>query len=212
MLEHSKNPKRLTIAFSIFVLILIIGLVTIKRPTLVYKETPAKMVETILAMTDEITPEEAIERAVNDPRCVFIDIRNPYDFIKGHLQNAINTPLNNLLSKKNLSNIDAYAKDSVTVVLYGNNQTQANGPWMILKQLGYDNVKVMLGGYTFLTQPDTGLVEEVPAYYVEDPKYDFAKIVKETSSGRTYASQPVNTSIPVVPVRKKKKTAVSGGC
>ena len=212
MLEHSKNPKRLTVAFSLFVLLIIVGLITVRRPALVYKESPGKIVETILSMADEITPEEAVDLAVNDPKCIFVDIRNPYDFIKGHLQNAVNIPLSNLLSEENLANIKAYAADSVTVVLYGNDQTQANGPWMILKQLGYGNVKVMLGGYDYLSGSDAGMTEDVPAYYVEDPKYDFAKIVKETSSGKTYASQSVERSIPVIPKRKKKKTAVSGGC
>ena len=88
MLEHSKNPKRLTIAFSIFVLIIIVGMITVKRPTLVYKESPDEMVKTILSMSDEITPEEALELSVNDPKCIFVDIRNPYDFIKGQIGRA----------------------------------------------------------------------------------------------------------------------------
>jgi len=212
MLEHSKNPKRLTVAFSIFILIIIVGLITIKRPALVYKESPDKMVETILSMTDEITPEEATEMLENDPHWVIIDIRNPYDFVKGHIKNAINIPLNNLLSKENLSNFDAYEKDSINVLLYGNDQTQANGPWMVLKQLGFTNVKIMLGGYDYLSKPDSAYTGEIPAYYVEAPKYDFAKIVSENASGSMKSSSAITKTIQVIPVRKKKKTVVSGGC
>lgn len=212
MLEHSKNPKRLTVAFFIFVFILIVGLITIKRPNLIYRESPYTMVETILSMSDEITPEEAQYLAESDPKCVFIDIRNPYDYIKGHLPNAVNIPLNNLINEEYLNKIDSYLQDSMTVVLYGNDQTQANGPWMILKQIGYKNVKVMLGGYNYLSKKPSGDTEDVPAYYVEDPRYDFAQIVKETETGQVQKTQTNKKSIPVVPKRRKKKTAVSGGC
>ncbi|RLD36577.1 MAG: hypothetical protein DRI73_00455, partial [Bacteroidetes bacterium] len=138
-----------------------------------------------------------------------------YDFIKGHVENALNIPLTQLITKNTLNTFDKYAKESVCMVLYGNNQMEANGPWMVLKQLGYSNVKVLLGGYDYysIKPGDTDKVPDVPEYYVEKPKYDFAKIASETASsvstGDDAGTQP---AAPVVPVRKKRKKAISGGC
>ncbi len=213
---HQRNPKRLTISLLVFLFIIFIGFITMKKSEYVYKTNPGEMVETILSMKDEMTPEEAVELAkVNDPNFVFIDIRTRYDFIKGHVENALNIPLTQLITENTLNTFDKYAKESVCMVLYGNNQTEANGPWMVLKQLGYSNVKVLLGGYDYysIKPGDTDKVPDVPEYYVEKPKYDFAKIASETASsvttGDDNGTQP---ALPVMPVRKKKKKAISGGC
>ena len=66
-----------------------------------------------------------------------------------------------MLSDKTLKKFDQYAKDSIAIVLYGNIQTDANGPWMMLKQLGYTDVKVMLGGYNYYSKEPSDL-EEMP--------------------------------------------------
>ena len=134
-------------------------------------------------------PEEALYYAEeNDPNFVFIDIRNPYDFIRGHIANSINIPFDRSISDKTLEKFDQYAMNSITVILYGNNQTDANGPWMMLKQLGYSDIKVMLGGYHYYSKEPSDLEEMVklPEYYVEDPKYDIAGILLDA---RIFLSQ-----------------------
>jgi rhodanese-related sulfurtransferase len=212
---HKRNPKRLTISLIIFLFIIFIGFITMKKPEYVYKNNPNDMVETILSLEDEMTPEEAFDIIqANDPNFVFIDIRNRYDFIKGHIENAKNIPLTRLIEKNTLKTFDKYANDSVCMVLYGNDQTGANGPWMILKQLGYSNVKVLLGGYDFYSKnpDDTEEIPDVPEYYVEDPKYDFAEIAAETASSAPAGDQGAKPPVPVTPVRKKKKQVISGGC
>lgn len=212
---HKRNPKRLTISLLTFLFIIFIGFITMKKPKYVYKTNSGEMVETILSMKDEMTPKEAKGLAQeNDPNYVFIDIRTPYDFIKGHVENALNIPLTQLITENTLSTFDKYAKESVCLVLYGNNQTEANGPWMILKQLGYSNVKVLMGGYDYYSMKpdDTEKVQDVPEYYTEKPKYDFAKIASETASSITSGDDVGQPAAPVIPVRKKKKKVISGGC
>ena len=210
---HKRNPKRLTISLLIFLFIIFIGFITMKKPEYVYKTSPDEMVGAILSLEGEITPKKAFGLVHdNDPNYVFIDIRNRYDYIKGHIENAVNIPLTQLIEKSTLKTFDKYANDKVCMVLYGNDQTGANGPWMILKQLGYLNVKVLLGGYDFYFKHSTDTLK-VPEYYVEAPRYDFAEIAAETASsiatGDGAGTQP---AAPVIPVRKKKKKAISGGC
>ena len=213
---HQRNPKRLTISLLVFLFIIFIGFITMKKPEYVYKTNPGEMVETILSMKDEIAIVRlSLPGREQFPHYVFIDIRTRYDFIKGHVENALNIPLTQLITEITLNTFDKYENESVCMILYGNNQTEANGPWMILKQLGYSNVKVLLGGYDcYSIQPDDkDKVSDVPAYYVEKPKFDFAKIASETASSvKTGDEDGTQPALPVMPVRKKKKKAVSGGC
>ena len=53
-----------------------------------------------------------------------------------------------ILNGENKEFFEGLQSDSITAVLYDYDQTEANGPWMILKQLGY-NVKILLGGYGY---------------------------------------------------------------
>lgn len=212
---HQKNPKRLTIALLFFLVIIIIGLITVRKPAYTFNASAGEMIESILSMADEITPEEVIYYVEeNDPSFAFIDIRNPYDFIRGHIENAVNIPLTDLLSDKTLEKFDQYAIDSITVVLYGNNQTDANGPWMMLKQLGYSDIKLMLGGYDYYSKEPSDFEEmvEIPGYYVEDPKYDIAGILLDTASFSANSEETSLPAEPVIPIRKKKKTVIEGGC
>ncbi len=210
---HANNSKRLTITAIAFVLIIIVGLITMHKPEHIYKLNPADLVESIMMKDGELTPGKAVYYAEeSNPDFVFIDIRNQYEFIKGHIPNAINIPLTELLSKATLKQFDKYSEDSVTIVIYGNSQTDANAPWMILKQLAYPDVKILLGGFDYYSKDhaETGDTAGMPEYYVEIPKYDYAAIAAETSSGDV-TGQDVKAE-PVLPVRKKKKTVASGGC
>ncbi|MDX2444730.1 MAG: rhodanese-like domain-containing protein [Bacteroidales bacterium] len=212
---HQKNPKRLSIALIFFLAIIVIGLITIRKPDFSYKTSPGQMIESIISMEDDMTPEEAIYYVEeSDPFFTFVDIRNPYDYIQGHVENSINIPLTELLSDKTFETLDQFVLDSITVILYGNNQTDANGPWMMLKQLGYNNVKVMLGGYDYYSEEPSDWEEmpEIPEYYVEDPKYDIAEILLEAASFSSASDEVDQPAAPVIPVRKKKKTVIEGGC
>ncbi len=55
--------------------------------------------------------------------------------------------------------------ESLTVILIAETQSEANGPWMLLKQLGYNNLKVMLGGWNYYANPiDPYDMPETPPY------------------------------------------------
>ena len=182
---HAKNPRRLTFALITFVLIIIVGLITMSKPVHIYKSNSAEILKSILLKEGELTPEKAMLYAKeNNPLFVFVDIRDPYEYVKGHVPNAINISLTELLSDETLKTFDKYTRDKVTIVIYANTQTEANGPWMLLKQLGYSDIKVLLGGYEYYSKvpKENEKVPENPEYYVEIAKYDFAKIASEASS------------------------------
>ena len=211
-----KHPNRSFVAFVvIFVLVIVIGLLTINRPDLKYHLSIDETIEQLMANEDEMFPEDLLGIIeMEEPGYVLVDLRNPYEYMKGHIHNAINIPTNSLLDKDNLKLFKQYAADSISVIIYGQSQLEANGPWMILKQMGYQNIKVLLGGYHYFTTGPLDFYDmpEVPEYLVEEPAYDFYEVMD--AMGTISADDTEESGQPqvVIPTRKKKGSVVEGGC
>ena len=85
---------------------------------------------------------------------------------------------------------------------------------MILKQLGYNNFKVLLGGYHYFTTGPLDIYDmpDVPAYLVEEPAYDYLGIMETMGSMSGNSNASSDQPEVVIPARKKKSSAVEGGC
>ncbi|MCB0497695.1 MAG: rhodanese-like domain-containing protein [Cyclobacteriaceae bacterium] len=208
-MEELKRTKRITIGVIAFIAVLVIGFLTVKKPVAVYKLSPQQMNDDLI-MVYQVTPEEASEMMGDSVKNVFVDIRSIYDYEKDHLYGAVNIPIPNLLDKEIQEQFDQWKKDSVTVVLYGNDQLQANSPWMLMYQLGYDNTRVLLGGIKYYDDFMNGRLAENETFEMENPAYDFKKIIAEGSSDNS--SVAAQAPQKEVVVRKKKKKAAEGGC
>jgi len=140
----------------------------------------------------------------------FIDIRSAHKFVESHLPHAINIPL----SKKFLcnENMQQLNQDKKILVLFGEDSSQAVATFLLLKQLGFKNLKVALGGckYTkgYLLR-NFGMHTGV--YNDEKARYNYAKIVAETS-GAGSVSPNSSAPKPKKKIVKREKKAVSGGC
>lgn len=214
MKDTNLRTNRLSIAVLFFVIILVIGFISYTKPDFEYGITIGETLEQILSFEDEMTPEEASEIVLNEtPGYKFIDIRNPYKYVKGNIEGSVNIPFQNLLANENISFFEQMQNDSVVLVIYGWDQTEANGPWMILKQLGFNNVKILMGGYGYYSGEtfDMFYESEIPQYFVEEPLYNFGEIMESYSNGSAGNEENSNTEV-LLPVRKKKKTATEGGC
>lgn len=120
-----------------------------------------------------------------------IDLRTPPEYIKSHIDGAINIPAKNILD---MEYYELLNQDEKINVLYCRDQSQAINIYMILKQLGFENIKVALGGYDYINEyilAQYGI--KSGDYSDEKPKYDFLRLV-------VAVDQPVNDSIipPVV--------------
>ena len=210
--KHMKEllkTKRITIAVIVFVLIIIVGFLTIKKPSNKYEITPMALIEEI-SMIYQVTPDEAMEYMF-DSAYVFVDIRSIKDFEKGHLENAINITVPNLLLKENTDLFNQWFKDSIMVVLYGNDELQANAPWMLMYELGYTNTRALMGGCVYIDKLYEDGLAENETFFVEDPAYDYAGIVKKASEQSGMPAVEKKEKKKVV-VRKKKKKEAEGGC
>ncbi len=214
MKDTNIRTNRLSIAVLFFVAILFIGFITLSKPDFEYGFTTSETLEQILSFEDEMTPDEAMKIASNETSAyTFIDIRNPFEYVKGNIEGSINIPFQNFLADENVEFFDKMMKDSITLVIYGWNQTEANGPWMILKQLGYSNVKILLGGYGFYSGEtiDTSSESEFPQYFVKKPKYNYAEVMESLGNGNNMDEVSSAPQL-VIPVRRKKKSVTGGGC
>jgi len=203
------KTKRITIAVFAFIFVIVVGLLTIKEEPYSYKITPVEMTEEVM-LVYQVLPDEAME-LMWDTTAVFVDIRSIYDFERSHIENAINIPVPTLLSPENISLFEGWKKDSLKVIMYGNNELEANSPWILMYELGFKNTRTLMGGMAYIDKLYDGTLEENESYSVEDPIYDYAGVVKEAEelSGSTVV---VKKEKKKVVVRKKKKKVAEGGC
>ncbi|OYT16049.1 MAG: hypothetical protein B7C24_09830 [Bacteroidetes bacterium 4572_77] len=104
-----------------------------------------------------------------------IDLRTPPEYIKGHIEGAISIPAKNILD---MEYFEILNQDEKINVLYCRGKNQAINIYMILKQLGFKNIKVALGGYDYINDfviKEYGI--KSGDYNDEKPKYDFMKLV-----------------------------------
>lgn len=76
-----------------------------------------------------------------DEKPVFLDVREAEEFVDGHIENSINISLGDL--KPGLANLPARDATIITVCNVGKKSLTA---MMILKSMGYPNVKNLMGG------------------------------------------------------------------
>lgn len=104
-----------------------------------------------------------------------IDLRTPPEYIKSHVKGAINIPAKNVLD---MEYYDILNQDEIINVLYCRDKNQAINIYMILKQLGFKNIKVALGGYDYINEfiiAQYGI--HSGDYNDEKPKYDYLRMV-----------------------------------
>lgn len=211
-MKELKKTKRLSISVIGYLAIILIGILSIGKTDIRFVETNQSVLQDIEEMSYEVFPDELLEIIANqDPSYLIVDLRSEYDYIKNHLDGAISIPKNQILEKESLKVLNQAASDSLTVILYGDTQLDANGPWMILQQLGYSNLKVLLGGYTTITNPDFD-PDQISEYLIEEPVMDFYTITQEAlEQSENTEYRPVKTT-PIIPVQRVEEDIDEGGC
>ena len=128
-----------------------------------------------------------------------IDLRTPPEFIKSHVEGAINIPAKNVLDMENYNILN---QDEKINVLYCRDKNQSINIYLILKQLGFKNIKVALGGYDYINEfiiAQYGI--HSGDYNDEKPKYDYLRMI-------VGVDQPVQDSITAPKVIMKNPNKV----
>jgi len=202
-MKELEKTKRISVAAVLFILVVIIALLAYERPKHLYK------VNTEIALNKLLTKDYFVTlNEINNPEFVLIDIRNQYVFEKGHLDNAININAPDLLNESNSKLFKDINEQNKTAVLYGNNPTEANMSFLLLYQLGYNNINILLINNSYehnkLITKNSIIGKSVA---------DVNAYIKESQKNAAIKPKPKKKKAKkVVPVKKKKKMPVEGGC
>ena len=139
----------------------------------------------------------------------YLDVRSSHKYIEFHLANSINHPFtNSFASEKNINELRSIKSD---LHIIGEDSKQAMVSFLLLKQLGFENIKVVLGGVDYAFKVKSNHFDVLLlAYNDEIAKYDYQKIMSESSSKPT--SKEKDSVAKRKKVVKREKKAVSGGC
>ncbi len=214
--DHELISNKLPALIILIIMLFIAGFIFMKNPHVRYRMTAQEMHEKAMTFQDVINPESLMDILYTKDTVLFrfIDLRSAHDYLNGHLPGAINIPVSKILEKEYA---DIFNQDQYINILYADDQCGACGPWMILSQLGYNNNKVLQGGYNFAKNhllsnfsPMSGKARDEKAYY------DFAKVMKDfnqTGTGSTTEIPATEHVAPaIVPSGTPKKKAEGGGC
>ncbi|HER40423.1 MAG TPA: hypothetical protein ENO10_04300 [Salinimicrobium catena] len=203
-MKELEKVKRISISSTLFILAVLVGLLMYERPENMYAVNAKKTLENLTNMDYFMSMEKVRELDV-----ALVDIRSPFEFEMGHLENAINIPAADILKEENKAVFQEYKASEKLVVLYGKNVEEANIPFLLLYQLGYDNLKLLNVENTFLhdkmiTQPTI----------VEKPIANIRAFIDESVKNSNKKGEVKEIPVPkrIVTIKKKKKKPVEGGC
>ncbi|MGB5420312.1 hypothetical protein, partial [Algibacter sp.] len=136
----------------------------------------------------------------------------------GSLKNAINIHTPDFLEEDNLNVFKELKNSNKTVILFGTNPQETNLPFLLLYQLGYDNIKLLS---TEIGYDQNRLITNNSD--IETSKADVGAFIQESVNKQAEAMRlakiktiPKPKVVPapkvVIPIKKKKKTPVEGGC
>jgi rhodanese-related sulfurtransferase len=206
-MKELEKVKRISIVSILFILAILAGVLTFERPKNMYAIDTAQTLEKLIDKDYFVTMEQ-----MNDPNLVLIDVRSPFEFNKGYLENAINIPSVEILSDEN-QNIFNEIKDSNKIaLLYGENPEEANIPFTILYQLGFENLKILATDITY-DQNKIVTTNSILEKSQGDIKAYIEESVKKVEAASANAIKQVKPAPKkVITVKKKKKKPVEGGC
>jgi sulfur-carrier protein adenylyltransferase/sulfurtransferase len=178
-----------------------------------YKLTAQELLDEVNTRNQYITSDAVADMIIKkEPSFRLIDVRSQDEFEKFSLPDAINIPLNDLLSDKYT---DILNQDVKMNIFYSNGTLNANEAWLITRQLGYNNNFVLEGGLNYWF--DNILNPQQPASTSPDEefaKYDFRKSAGAALGGgsvQAAKAEAPSSSKPAIKAAGKKKKA-AGGC
>lgn len=135
-----------------------------------------------------------------------IDIRTAEMFGRGHVENAVNIPVREILDEESIKLFRQLKSERKVAVLYGSDELQAISPWLLLQQLGYKNIFRLKGGFT-----SDNKLAETNLQSTESSVLDTA--VLHANQGASPGSKPlIDKPKPESIHLGKKTTSAGGGC
>ncbi|HKK74197.1 MAG TPA: rhodanese-like domain-containing protein [Saprospiraceae bacterium] len=206
-MSQNTRTRGLVVVTILAIIVLLMGFLTLGDEQATYKISAA---EALLALEEEantIGLDQAKELVVSGEDQVLVDLRTLVEFNQGHLDGAISVPFADLLTEA--SQALFLERESKHFLLYGKSASQASNAWMMLRQVGLEQVKFIPGAYDLVANT----VEEVPLdVAAHDYQAVFEKVQNEElesiSVGKPIQPKPAPKLI--IPEKKPKKRRLEG--
>ncbi len=211
--DYNIITDKLPILGVIFLVVIIVGFVTIKQPKIKYSMSIEEAWQDAVNDKSALRPERVFEilNSADTANYQFIDLRSPNEFLNSHIPGAINIPMHRILNDDVKSIL---LQDKKINVFYSNYHREACAPVLLLRQIGYVNNTMMLGGFSYYKTNILDKYQPNAANYLDEKAaYDFQKIM---SSAKSVApkSETTETAKTEAPTKKaaKKSGGGGGGC
>lgn len=205
-MKELEKTKRISITATLTILILLIAVLSFEKPKHLYKINSQNTLEKIISEDYFISLTD-----INNPDYVLIDVRNQFEYEKGHLENAVNIYAAEILSDENSAIFKELKENSETAILYGTNPNEVNEPFMLLYQLGYDNIKILTIENSYVENELITKNIKIEKS-VADVNAFIAESVKKASKATKQKIVVKKPAKKVITVKKKKKAPAEGGC
>ena len=205
-MKELEKTKRISIATVLFILVVLIAVLSYKRPKYIYSINAPHTLEKMVSADYFVALNE-----IKTFDHVLIDVRNQFEFEKGHLENAINIYAPEFLNEQNSDLFNELKDDGKTLILYGKDPNEVIAPFMLLYQLGYNNIKILTIDNSY--SQNKLITKNI---VIEKSEADVNAFINESVKKAAVKPKLKIKAKPkpkrVIPVKKKKKRAPEGGC
>ncbi len=205
-MKELEKTKRISIAAVLFILIVLIAVLSYKKPKHLYAFNTKNTLEEITSNNHFANLEDLKVAEV-----ALIDIRNQFEFEKGHLEGAINMYAPEILNEENSSILNNLKASNKTIILYGTNPNEVTVPYLLLFQLGYNNIKIASIENSYYQNQ---LISK--NVILEKSNADIKGFIDESIKKAQIVAKPIPVKIAppkkVITIEKKKKAPAEGGC
>lgn len=205
-MKELEKTKRISIAAVITILVVLIAVLSYKKPKHLYANNTKTTLETITTNNNFVTLD-----ALKANDVILIDVRNQIEFEKGHFENAINIYTPEILSDENTRILNDLKNGNKTIILYGSTTNDVTVPFLLLNQLGFTNLKMASIKNSYYQNQLISINDTI-----EKPVADIKAFIDESIKKASIIEKPIPIKIvtpkKVITVEKKKKKPAEGGC
>ncbi len=205
-MKELEKTKRISISAVLFLLVILIGVLSFRKPKYVFEKDTATTLQKIMEGDYILTLDEF--NSLDQSQYDLFDIRSNFEYSKGHFKNAVNISIHQAFEDSTTKLLRGLKNGDKTIIIYGENPDEADSVWMLLYQLGYENVKILCVETEY-----TESKFQIKNYDLEKPSVNYAQVMAKAQSFSGNVSEPKKSaSKKVLPRPKKKKRVAEGGC
>jgi len=204
-MKELEKTKRISISAVLFLLVIVIAVLAYKRPQYNFRIDTVSTLNKI-AMKDYILSLDDFEK-LDPSQFAIIDTRSSHEYKNGHIERAVNISSHDIFTRESMKLLNQLNNEGEAIILYGRTPDNANSAWMLLYQMGYNNVKVLCIETDYVDN-----VFQISSSPLEKASVNFAEVMASAKSDKASEVAVEKPKKKVITVPKKKKRAPEGGC